>query len=61
MKSPARKIKLIPIGDLKPYEKNARTHSDAQIGQIAASLREFGWNNPVLIDGAGGSSPAMRV
>lgn len=37
-------------GDLKPYDRNARTHSDAQIAQIAASIREFGWTNPVLID-----------
>lgn len=37
-------------GDLKPYDRNARTHSEAQIAQIAASIREFGWTNPVLID-----------
>jgi len=36
--------------DLTPYDRNARTHSDAQIAQIAASIREFGWTNPVLID-----------
>jgi ParB-like chromosome segregation protein Spo0J len=35
---------------LKPYPRNARTHTDAQIDQIVASLREFGWTNPVLID-----------
>ncbi|NCC86171.1 MAG: site-specific DNA-methyltransferase, partial [Clostridia bacterium] len=35
------------------YAKNARTHSDSQVAQIAASIREFGWMNPVLIDGEG--------
>lgn len=43
-------IKYIDIKDLKPYERNARTHSKAQIEQIAASMREFGFTNPVLID-----------
>jgi hypothetical protein len=49
-----RRIKMVSIDELKPYERNARTHSDDQIDQIAASLREFGWTNPVLIDGSGG-------
>lgn len=40
--------------ELKPYERNARTHSPKQISQIAASIREFGFNNPVLIDRDGG-------
>jgi len=34
--------------------RNSRTHSDAQVAQIAASVREFGWTNPVLIDGENG-------
>jgi ParB family transcriptional regulator, chromosome partitioning protein len=38
------------IDELIPYAKNARTHSEAQVAQIAASIREFGWMNPVLID-----------
>ena len=38
------------INELIPYAKNARTHSDSQVAQIAASIREFGWMNPVLID-----------
>ncbi|WP_454737605.1 hypothetical protein [Cupriavidus necator] len=38
---------------LIPYARNARTHSDAQIAQIAGSLREFGWTNPVLVDADG--------
>jgi ParB-like chromosome segregation protein Spo0J len=40
-----------PIAELIPYARNARTHSDAQVAQIAASIREFGWTNPILIDG----------
>jgi ParB-like chromosome segregation protein Spo0J len=42
------------IQALIPYARNARTHSDAQIAQIAGSIREFGFTNPVLIDEAGG-------
>jgi DNA modification methylase len=42
------------VEDLIPYAKNSRTHSDAQVAQIAASVREFGWTNPVLIDGENG-------
>ncbi len=41
-------------GELIPYARNPRTHSDAQVAQIAASIREFGWTNPVLVDGASG-------
>ena len=40
-----------PAAALIPFAKNARTHSDAQVPQIAASIREFGWPNPILIDG----------
>jgi hypothetical protein len=40
--------------DLVPYGRNARTHSDHQIDQIAASIREFGFTNPVLVDGENG-------
>jgi len=50
----ADKIVMRPIGALIPYASNARTHSDAQIAQIAASIREFGFTNPVLIDGKQG-------
>jgi DNA modification methylase len=39
------------VADLIPYAANSRTHSDAQVAQIAASIREFGWTNPILIDG----------
>lgn len=47
-------VKELPLADLIPYARNARTHTDAQIAQIAASLREFGWTNPVLVDSQGG-------
>jgi DNA modification methylase len=43
-----------PLGELIPYARNPRTHSDAQVAQIAASIREFGWTNPVLVDGQNG-------
>jgi len=43
-----------PIEGLIPYARNSRTHSDEQVAQIAASIREFGWTNPVLLDGANG-------
>lgn len=42
-------IEKIGIDKLIPYARNARTHSDEQVAQIAASIREFGFNNPVLI------------
>jgi ParB-like chromosome segregation protein Spo0J len=44
----------IDIDKLIPYARNSRTHSDAQVAQIAASIKEFGWTNPVLIDGEKG-------
>jgi DNA modification methylase len=43
-----------PLGEVIPYARNPRTHSDAQVAQIAASIREFGWTNPVLVDGQNG-------
>jgi DNA modification methylase len=43
-------IEQIATTDLIPYARNSRTHSDEQVAQIAASIREFGFNNPVLID-----------
>ena len=48
------KIEVRAIGELIPYDHNARTHSADQIAQIAASIREFGWTNPVLLDGHNG-------
>lgn len=47
------KIVYRPTGALTPYAGNARTHSDKQIAQIAASIRKFGFTNPVLIDARG--------
>lgn len=44
------RIEQMPIHALKPQDRNARTHSKRQIRQIAASIRQFGFNNPILID-----------
>lgn len=46
---PADKVERWPIERLVPYARNARTHSEEQIGQIAASIREWGWTNPILV------------
>ncbi|MGE3990875.1 site-specific DNA-methyltransferase [Pseudorhodoplanes sp.] len=46
---PADKVERRPIDALVPYARNARTHSEAQVDQIAASIREWGWTSPVLI------------
>ena len=55
MKSwPADKVERRAIKKLIPYARNARTHSDEQVAQIAASMREWGWTNPILIDEANG-------
>ena len=43
-----------PLGDLIPYARNARTHSPAQVALIAGSIREYGFTNPVLVDGENG-------
>lgn len=51
---PPLQIHYRPIESLIPYAKNARTHSDEQVTQIASSIREFGFNNPVLVDGQRG-------
>lgn len=48
------KVEYRKVEDLIPYARNARTHSDEQIAQIAASIKEFGWTNPILIDGENG-------
>jgi len=49
-----RPVVMRALDALVPYARNARTHSEAQVAQIAASIREFGWTNPVLIDEDGG-------
>jgi len=46
----ALRIEYLPVAQLRPYERNARTHSDAQIDAIAESIRQFGFNSPILID-----------
>ena len=46
----AQRIEHWPLDKLIPYARNPRTHSDAQVAQIAASIAEFGFNNPVLVD-----------
>lgn len=48
------RVELRPLDALLPYARNARTHSEAQVAQIAASMAEFGWTNPVLVDGGNG-------
>jgi hypothetical protein len=47
---PADSVERRQISELIPYVNNARTHSDAQVAQIAASMKEWGWTNPVLVD-----------
>jgi DNA modification methylase len=47
-------IKQVKVEALIPYAKNSRTHDDAQVAQIAASIKEFGWTNPILVDGEHG-------
>jgi ParB-like chromosome segregation protein Spo0J len=54
MTNPADKVERWSIDKLIPYARNARTHSDEQIGQIAASIKEWGWTTPVLVDEQGG-------
>lgn len=52
-------LETIQIDALIPYARNSRTHSDGQVAQIASSIKEFGFTNPVLIDGGGESLPDM--
>jgi DNA modification methylase len=51
---PVLAVESIQTADLIPYARNSRTHDEAQVAQIAGSIREFGFTNPVLIDGANG-------
>ncbi len=50
----AQKIELWNVARLIPYEKNAREHSPEQVAQIAASIVEFGFLNPILVDSKDG-------
>ena len=54
MAKQAQKLEQARIDDLIPYARNSRTHSETQVAQVAASIREFGFTNPVLIDADGG-------
>ena len=49
MKTKGLKVEMRALEALVPYARNARTHSAAQVAQIAASVREFGWTNPLLV------------
>jgi len=46
--------KTVSVSSLIPYARNSRTHSGAQVGQIAASIKEFGFLNPIIVDGESG-------
>ena len=50
----ANRIEVWPVDRLVPYERNARTHSASQVAQIAASIVEFGFNAPILVDSNAG-------
>ena len=54
IKWPADKVERRSVDALVPYARNARTHSDEQVAQIAASIREWGWTTPILVDEDGG-------
>lgn len=58
------KIEVLPIDSLKPYENNAKIHTPAQVAQIAASIQEFGNNDPIAVDENNmvikGARPAAR-
>ena len=50
----AETIERRSVDSLVPYARNSRTHSEEQVAQLAAAMREFGFTNPVLIDERGG-------
>ena len=54
MKNPADKVEQWDINRLVPYARNSRTHSDEQVAQIAASIKEWGFTTAVLVDEQGG-------
>ena len=54
MKNPADKVEQWDINKLVPYARNARTHTDEQVAQIAASIKEWGFTTAVLVDEDGG-------
>jgi ParB-like chromosome segregation protein Spo0J len=50
----AKRIEMWPVERLVPYEKNSRLHSPEQVAQVAASIAEFGFTNPILVDSGDG-------
>jgi len=54
LRAMASRIELWAIDRLKPYDRNPRTHSDAQVAQIAGSIAEFGFCSPILVDSKAG-------
>lgn len=50
MQMDEEKVVLVPIGDIKPYPNNSKTHSEKQIREIIGSIKEFGWTQPCLLD-----------
>ena len=48
------KVEMVSVDSLVPYENNSKIHTEKQIGQIAASIKEFGFNSPLLADGEKG-------
>ena len=50
----AERIELWPVDPLRPYERNPRTHNKDQVAQLAASIIEFGFTNPILVDETNG-------
>jgi len=55
---PDLRVESIPLDRVLPYAENTRTHSAQQVAQIAASIAEFGFVNPVLVDAEGVLIPA---
>ena len=51
--NPDKQIVMRRVDELIPYARNSRTHSDSQVAQIAASIKEWGWTTPVLVDEGG--------
>jgi DNA modification methylase len=49
----AQKIELVPLEAIQPYVRNARLHSQANVAKLVASIREFGWTTPILLDEGG--------
>lgn len=53
--------KAVPVEKLIPYARNARTHSAEQVAQIAASIKEFGFLNPIITDGENGRKATLEA